>query len=102
MEHELSSNWSQQMTTSHAFKQIPHIASDLHKCHLVWGEMIHFIYQLQYYILFEVRVANGMRVVFESEYHCLSPFFSFRVLMSFCLFIHHGIFLFLCFSFAGS
>ncbi|TPX34499.1 hypothetical protein SmJEL517_g02787 [Synchytrium microbalum] len=54
VEHALSSAWRQQMTRAQLFRQVEGIAADFHYSNVIWSEMIHFTYQLQYYILFEV------------------------------------------------
>ncbi|KAF9969800.1 Gamma-tubulin complex component 3 [Actinomortierella ambigua] len=56
VEYALSSAWRQQTTSARAFQSSPiqELVPELHQCRIVCGEMIHFVYQLQYYILFEV------------------------------------------------
>ncbi|KAJ3079209.1 Gamma-tubulin complex component 3 [Quaeritorhiza haematococci] len=53
-EHVLSRTWRQFKTRAESFRAAAGIGADLHRCWLVWSEMIHFAYQLQYYMLFEV------------------------------------------------
>ncbi|KAF9133299.1 Gamma-tubulin complex component 3 [Mortierella sp. 14UC] len=54
VEHALSSAWRRQTTSARAIRPILELVPELHHCRIVCGEMIHFVYQLQYYILFEV------------------------------------------------
>ncbi|KAF9930238.1 Gamma-tubulin complex component 3 [Linnemannia zychae] len=54
VEHALSSAWRRQTTSVRAINRILELVPELHHCRIVCGEMIHFVYQLQYYILFEV------------------------------------------------
>ncbi|TPX51174.1 hypothetical protein SeLEV6574_g00419 [Synchytrium endobioticum] len=53
-EHELSSGWKHDMTRAQVFRQLQGAASGFHFSNLIWSEMIHFVYQMQYYMLFEV------------------------------------------------
>lgn len=53
VEYALSCSWALNMRQTR-FSNIPHVAVDLHRCRLVCSEMIHFIYQLQYYFQFDV------------------------------------------------
>jgi gamma-tubulin complex component 3 len=66
----LSNTWSKHMILSHAMKKIvSDVASEIHRyfpvlflgndagknrCHLLRNEMVHFVYNLQHYIMFEV------------------------------------------------
>ncbi|KAG0282394.1 Gamma-tubulin complex component 3 [Linnemannia gamsii] len=54
VEYALSSAWRRQTTSARAIRPILELVPELHHCRIVCGEMIHFVYQLQYYILFEV------------------------------------------------
>ncbi|KAI1314677.1 Gamma-tubulin complex component 3 [Mortierella claussenii] len=54
VEYALSSAWRRQTTSARAIRPILELVPELHHCRIVCSEMIHFIYQLQYYILFEV------------------------------------------------
>ncbi|GJJ70814.1 gamma-tubulin complex component 3 [Entomortierella parvispora] len=54
VEYALSSAWRRQTTSARAIRPILELVPELHQCRIVCGEMIHFVYQLQYYILFEV------------------------------------------------
>ncbi|KAG0233932.1 Gamma-tubulin complex component 3 [Actinomortierella wolfii] len=54
VEYALSSAWRQQTTGARALRPIQQLVPELHQCRIVCSEMIHFVYQLQYYILFEV------------------------------------------------
>jgi gamma-tubulin complex component 3 len=54
IEHSLNSVWRRHMNVEHAVRSLREIAGDLHKCHTLRNEMLHFISNLQYYIMFEV------------------------------------------------
>ncbi|OZJ02435.1 hypothetical protein BZG36_04467 [Bifiguratus adelaidae] len=54
VEYTLSATWRRMVTSGRKFGQIIEITSDLQQARLTMNEMIHFIYQLQYYYLFEV------------------------------------------------
>ncbi|KAI0225006.1 Microtubule-nucleating Tub4p (gamma-tubulin) complex component [Massospora cicadina] len=54
VELTLSSMWRSHMLASRTLNAHPSIRQDLHLCHAVTAEMIHFVYQFQYYLLFEV------------------------------------------------
>ncbi|KAF9306513.1 Gamma-tubulin complex component 3 [Mortierella antarctica] len=54
VEYALSSAWRRQTTSARAIRPILELVPELHHCRIVCSEMIHFVYQLQYYILFEV------------------------------------------------
>ncbi|KAG5462514.1 MAG: LOW QUALITY PROTEIN: Spc98 family-domain-containing protein [Olpidium bornovanus] len=55
-EHALEAGWKRQMTTAHALRGVHGIANDLHSCCVTCGEMVHFVYQMQYYMVFEASV----------------------------------------------
>ncbi|ORY38840.1 hypothetical protein BCR33DRAFT_421940 [Rhizoclosmatium globosum] len=54
VEHSLSVAWRRGMTEYTAFRKMKDVGQHFHFCSVVLSEMIHFTYQLQYYILFEV------------------------------------------------
>jgi len=63
VEYSLTSTWRRHMTTSRMTASRPlnrdgleltDLRKDLHKGHLLRNEMIHFVYNLQYYMMFEV------------------------------------------------
>eukprot|EP00026_Physarum_polycephalum_P001520 Phypoly_transcript_01522.p1 GENE.Phypoly_transcript_01522~~Phypoly_transcript_01522.p1 ORF type:complete len:898 (+),score=123.02 Phypoly_transcript_01522:59-2752(+) len=54
VEHSLSGTWRRQMTSSHHLDVGSELQYELHKCNLIRNEMLHFISNLQYYIMFEV------------------------------------------------
>jgi gamma-tubulin complex component 3 len=77
VEHTLSNGWRRQMTSVHTLRQAEsklftlyrssiiasilitficniELEKELRYCNIQCSEMVHFIYQLQYYILFEV------------------------------------------------
>ncbi|KAF7728906.1 Gamma-tubulin complex component 3 [Apophysomyces ossiformis] len=53
MEYTLSACWRRWGAASREFATIPEISPDLHQAQLSIGRMVHFIYQLQHYYLFE-------------------------------------------------
>ncbi|KAI9022722.1 Spc98 family-domain-containing protein [Phycomyces nitens] len=54
VEYTLSSAWRRWGTASRTFVNIPEMDQDLHQAQLAISRMVHFIYQLQHYYLFEV------------------------------------------------
>ncbi|KAG0327927.1 Gamma-tubulin complex component 3, partial [Podila humilis] len=54
VEFALFSAWRRQTTSARAIHPILELVPELHHCRIVCSEMIHFVCQLQYYILFEV------------------------------------------------
>ncbi|KAI9342003.1 Spc98 family-domain-containing protein [Obelidium mucronatum] len=54
VEHTLSASWKKGMTEYIVFSKLKDIGQHFHLSNVVISEMIHFTYQLQYYILFEV------------------------------------------------
>ncbi|KAI8344273.1 Spc98 family-domain-containing protein [Chlamydoabsidia padenii] len=54
VEYTLSEAWRRWGTASRTFASIPELSQDLHEAQLMIARMIHFIYQLQHYYLFEV------------------------------------------------
>ncbi|KAJ3115120.1 Gamma-tubulin complex component 3 [Physocladia obscura] len=54
VEHALSVSWRKGMTEYTEYRKMKNIGQLFHFCNGVLSEMIHFTYQLQYYILFEV------------------------------------------------
>ncbi|KAF9193806.1 Gamma-tubulin complex component 3 [Haplosporangium sp. Z 767] len=54
VEYALLSAWRRQTTSARAIRPIQELVPELHHCRIVCSEMIHFVCQLQYYILFEV------------------------------------------------
>ncbi|KAL0083468.1 Spc98 family-domain-containing protein, partial [Phycomyces blakesleeanus] len=54
VEYTLSSAWRRWGTASRTFASIPEMDQDLHQAQLAISRMVHFIYQLQHYYLFEV------------------------------------------------
>ncbi|KAJ3194136.1 hypothetical protein HDU67_004846, partial [Dinochytrium kinnereticum] len=54
LEYGLSSVWKRLVTERAGFKGLPEFLRVLQVCQLIWSEMNHFVFQLQYYILFEV------------------------------------------------
>lgn len=54
VEYALKKAWRSSMTGARRILKIPDLEYDWHQCRIVSAEMIHFVYQLQYYLLFEV------------------------------------------------
>ncbi|KAI8061728.1 gamma-tubulin complex component protein [Gongronella butleri] len=54
VEYTLTATWRRWGTASRSFTRIPDLGQDLHKAQLIIARMVHFIYQLQHYYLFEV------------------------------------------------
>ncbi|RHZ90285.1 hypothetical protein Glove_1g17 [Diversispora epigaea] len=54
VEHDLSFCWRRNMTSARSFLRVEELQKEINTSRLVCSEMIHFVYQLQYYILFEV------------------------------------------------
>ncbi|KAI8622527.1 Spc98 family-domain-containing protein [Chytriomyces sp. MP71] len=54
VEHSLSVSWRKGMTEYSVYRGMNGLKQHFHLCSLVLSEMIHFVFQLQYYILFEV------------------------------------------------
>ena len=54
VEHSLTALWQKHGTTAHLLRGL---RADplMHACHTLRHEMIHFVYNLQYYLMFEVR-----------------------------------------------
>ncbi|KAF9584274.1 Gamma-tubulin complex component 3 [Lunasporangiospora selenospora] len=63
VEHALSNAWRRQTTSARAIHPIRELMPGLHQCRIVCGEMIHFVYQLQYYILFEVLECSWAKLL---------------------------------------
>ncbi|XP_041935624.1 gamma-tubulin complex component 3 [Alosa sapidissima] len=54
MEYILTDIWKGQMCNAKLLKSMPELSGELHQCHILASEMVHFIHQMQYYITFEV------------------------------------------------
>ncbi|XP_021924239.1 gamma-tubulin complex component 3 homolog isoform X2 [Zootermopsis nevadensis] len=54
MEWILSGMWKRQITSAKLLRKLPELGPILQRAHLLTSEMVHFIHQMQYYILFEV------------------------------------------------
>ncbi|KAJ4428063.1 hypothetical protein ANN_24077 [Periplaneta americana] len=54
MEWILSGMWKRQITSAKLLRKLPELRPILQQAHLLTSEMVHFIHQMQYYILFEV------------------------------------------------
>ncbi|XP_063067999.1 gamma-tubulin complex component 3 [Engraulis encrasicolus] len=54
MEYILTDIWKGQMCNAKLLKTMPELSGELHQCHILASEMVHFIHQMQYYITFEV------------------------------------------------
>ena len=49
------------------FSLLLDVSSVVHQCQLLTGALVHFISQLQYYIMFEVSRAHQLAVNYASE-----------------------------------
>ncbi len=67
VEHSLSSTWRKHMNLAHNIKDIPDLAADLRKFYKLRNEMIHFIYNLQYYMMFEVLECSWQELVLDMK-----------------------------------
>jgi gamma-tubulin complex component 3 len=55
VEYTLSASWKKWGKASREFGNVPYLQQDLQFAQLTIQRMIHFIYQLQHYVLFEVK-----------------------------------------------
>nr|CAD7458629.1 unnamed protein product [Timema tahoe] len=70
MEWILSGMWKRQVTSAKMLRKIPELAPLMKQMHLLTSEMVHFVHQMQYYILFEVLECSWdilMRQVQQAE-----------------------------------
>ncbi|KAI8900737.1 Spc98 family-domain-containing protein [Globomyces pollinis-pini] len=67
VDHTLSNSWHSHTTQSNRFKSAIRLKMQLHKCHLLRNEMIHFINQLEHYILFEVIECHWKELIDKME-----------------------------------
>lgn len=64
VEYTLSASWKKWGKASREFVSVPDIQQDLHLAQLTIQRMVHFIYQLQHYVLFEVSVSFIVGIVY--------------------------------------
>ena len=62
VEHTLTSTWRKHGTAAHALRLVRADRS-MHGCHLLRNEMIHFVYNLQYYLMFEVLECSWQQLL---------------------------------------
>ncbi|OAD75106.1 hypothetical protein PHYBLDRAFT_96718, partial [Phycomyces blakesleeanus NRRL 1555(-)] len=77
VEYTLSSAWRRWGTASRTFASIPEMDQDLHQAQLAISRMVHFIYQLQHYYLFEASllILQGLNLmVLECSWEKLASF----------------------------
>ncbi|KAG9292620.1 hypothetical protein G9A89_006992 [Geosiphon pyriformis] len=67
VEYCLSDAWRRQTTGARNLNQIEELKKDINTSRTVCNEMIHFVYQLQYYILFEVVECSWDELVTDIE-----------------------------------
>ncbi|CAG8441389.1 8353_t:CDS:10 [Ambispora leptoticha] len=67
VEYELSDAWRRQTTGARNLAEIGELKKDINSSRIVCNEMIHFVYQLQYYILFEVIECSWDELVTDIE-----------------------------------
>lgn len=65
MEYTLSSSWKRHLTANHTGKvcmqTVPGVPAMLHNCQILQNEMVHFVTNLQHYIMFEVLQTSWKR-----------------------------------------
>ena len=66
VEHALTSTWRKHGTAAHVLRLVRGDRS-MHGCHLLRNEMIHFVYNLQYYLMFEVLECSWQTLLSELE-----------------------------------
>ena len=66
VEHTLTSTWRKHGTAAHALRLVRADRS-MHGCHLLRNEMIHFVYNLQYYLMFEVLECSWQTLLEELD-----------------------------------
>ena len=54
VEHSLTAVWRKHCTTARLLGIKLHRDPVMHRCHLLRNEMVHFVYNMQYYLMFEV------------------------------------------------
>ncbi|KNC54620.1 gamma tubulin ring complex protein 3 [Thecamonas trahens ATCC 50062] len=57
VERHLSSTWQRHVNSASALRQLPELDLVVRKCHILRNEMAHFVFNLQYYIMFEIEGA---------------------------------------------
>ncbi|CAG8501787.1 10373_t:CDS:10 [Ambispora gerdemannii] len=67
VEYGLSDAWRRQTTSARNLAEIEELKRDINSSRVVCNEMIHFVYQLQYYILFEVIECSWDELVTDIE-----------------------------------
>ncbi|KAG1151790.1 hypothetical protein G6F37_003138 [Rhizopus arrhizus] len=71
VEYTLSASWRQWGKVSREFSQLPDVSQDLHQAQMTIQRMIHFIYQLQHYVLFEVLECSWEKLENDIEHRCI-------------------------------
>eukprot|EP00908_Phaeocystis_cordata_P018531 Transcript_29992.p1 GENE.Transcript_29992~~Transcript_29992.p1 ORF type:complete len:577 (+),score=304.80 Transcript_29992:1475-3205(+) len=66
VEHALTSTWRKHGTAAHVLRLLRGDKS-MHGCHLLRNEMIHFVYNLQYYLMFEVLECSWQTLLEELD-----------------------------------
>lgn len=77
MEYTLSASWKIWGKASREFSNLPELEQDLQITQLTIQRMIHFIYQLQHYVLFEV----SRKINYFQPFLYLYSIVGFRVFM---------------------
>ncbi|EIE76966.1 hypothetical protein RO3G_01670 [Rhizopus delemar RA 99-880] len=67
MEYTLSASWRQCGKSNREFSQLSNLTQDLHQAQMTIQRMIHFIYQLQHYVLFEVLECSWKKLENDIE-----------------------------------
>ncbi|KAI8983447.1 Spc98 family-domain-containing protein [Pilobolus umbonatus] len=71
VEYTLSASWREWGNASREFMNLPDMVQDLHLAQLSIQRMIHFIYQLQHYVLFEVLECSWDKLETCIENKCI-------------------------------
>lgn len=67
VEYTLSASWKKWGKASREFANLHDIQQDLQCAQLTIQRMVHFIYQLQHYVLFEVNLNNFFFSMYKSH-----------------------------------
>lgn len=62
VEYTLTAIWRRSSIAARTFANVDEIRHDLHKAQMAISHMIHFIYQLQHYYLFEVSIVISIYI----------------------------------------
>ncbi|CAO3696701.1 unnamed protein product [Rhizopus microsporus] len=71
VEYTLSASWRQWGKVSREFSELPDLSQDLHQAQMTIQRMIHFIYQLQHYVIFEVLECSWKKLEDNIQNHSI-------------------------------